>query len=87
MRHPSTRAERRFARFLAQLRYNKQLQSYWTYRTGRYGSAETNLLWNHGGKRCEAHGNRCAHSLSERYERRQLVKALRSRIEPENRAA
>jgi hypothetical protein len=29
---------------------------------------EQNTIWDHGGKQCFAHGNRCAHSLAERYD-------------------
>ena len=76
MRHPSTRAERRHARTLSKLRYQRFLQLIHSYQSTQE-AAEMNRLWNHGGKRCEAHGNRCAHSLIERYEARREIKRLR----------
>lgn len=76
MRHPFTRAERRLARANARERYRDRLRTYALYAgTGR---PEDNRKWNQGGKQCEAHGNRCAHSLIVRHERRQEIKRLRS---------
>ena len=75
MRHPSTRAERRYAWSLARRRYRNKL-NFFCYPSRR--QPEENKYWNRGGKQCEAHGNRCAHSLIGRQERRRSVKAFRT---------
>lgn len=74
MRHPSTRAERRYVWIVARERYRNKLRA-GIFRDG--DCPENNRFWNRGGKQCEAHGNRCLHSLVDRYERRRQVKAYR----------
>ncbi|GAA3763657.1 hypothetical protein GCM10022270_23590 [Terriglobus aquaticus] len=74
MRHPSTRAERRFARAVARERYRSRLRTCtWSERQDPQSSPS----WNRGAKECEAHGNRCGHSMIDRWEARQEVKAVR----------
>ena len=73
MRHPVTRLERRQAWALARSRYRRKLRSFCLHGE----QPEFKDYWNRGGKQCEAHGNRCAHSLAARHERRQRIKASR----------
>ena len=84
MRHPYTRAERRRASLIARLRYRNRLSLF-----SRLWSelSKTNLYWNRGGKQCEAHGNRCAHSMIDRHERRRTLKQLRRRLNEEDKNA
>ncbi len=70
MQHPRTRAPRRFFRQRAQLKYNRRLRRWCG------PEAVNNLLWNHGGKRCEAHGNRCAHRICQRLDNAKLAQQL-----------
>lgn len=73
MRHPSNRAERRYARELARNRRRTHIYLWHL----PIGSPEENLGWNRGGKQYMAHGNRCFHSMSDRHEVRREVKRLR----------
>ena len=73
MRHPSNRAERRYARELA--RNHRRTHIYiWHLRTGDH---ERNLRWNRGGKQYFACVNRCLHSMVDRHEAHRTVKRLR----------
>lgn len=78
MRHPSTRAERRFVRALARERYRSRLRLGLVFYPERI---EDHPNWMMGGKQCEAHGNRCGHSLSDRHEIRRELKTLRKPIQ------
>ena len=74
MRHPSTRAARRYARACSLARRQSQIRDIYT----RRGEDPTrNLGWNKGGKQYTACGNRCAHSMADRFLARQKVKHLR----------
>jgi hypothetical protein len=74
MRHPSTRGERRYAREVARNRRRKHL--YLIHLSSEIPH-EQNTVWNHGGKQCFAHGNRCAHSMADRHEHRRQLKRSR----------
>lgn len=78
MKHPQNRAARRYAREV--WRNHRRTHIFlWTdrsdYRNG--WTPESNGGWNKGGKQYQAHGNRCMHSMYDRHERHQEVKALR----------
>lgn len=73
MRHPSTRAERRYAREVA--RNRRRLRIY-VYRSWVVEPQE-NGGWNRGGKQYFACGNRCFDSMTRRHERKQELKRLR----------
>jgi hypothetical protein len=75
MKHPTTRGDRRYARKV----WRNHRRTHILLWTCPYDRPEINLGWNKGGKQYQGHGNRCMHSMSERYERRQEVKALRRR--------
>jgi hypothetical protein len=74
MRHPSTRAERRYAREVARNRRRAHQYLYWL-RPGE--DPRESSGWNRGGKQYFACGNRCGHRWFERYARRREVKRLR----------
>lgn len=74
MKHPRSRSERRFAREVWRDRRRKIVVTLYTPK----GEDPTdNMWWLHSGKQCSAHGNRCMHSMLERYLRHQEVKRLR----------
>ena len=73
MRHPSNRAERRYARELARNRRRTHIYHWHLH----IGGPEGNLGWNRGGKQYTACGNRCLHSMVDRHEAHREVKRLR----------
>lgn len=77
MKHPRTRSERRFARQVWRDRRRRVMMTWCGYKDGKEDPTE-NTMWFHSGKQCEAHGNRCMHSMIERWERHREVKGLRS---------
>src|SRR5512146_563216 len=69
MKHPGSRAARRFTRECWRNRRRQQCVNWWTRRVSAYelqrgvsnrvDAAQLNRVWWQGGKQCTAHGNRC----------------------------
>ncbi len=74
MQHPRTRAERRHARETWRNHRRKIIVTRYTHRNEDPASHGG---WLKGGKQYAACGNRCSHSILDRFEERKQLKTLR----------